>query len=93
MIVEVGYDALLQISVTSNPPSKITWEFNEILVDLESMDEGRSFSQLEDGSLQLIQATLDDTGNWTVIADNYLGQIERKQIMLEVTPHRRNVTV
>ena len=80
--------------MTSNPPAKISWEFKEQAVELMGTEEsGRSVSQLEDGSLKVTQTTLDDTGEWAVLADNNLGQIARKKVILEVTPEGTPITV
>ena len=91
--VEVKKEVILQISVNSNPPSQITWEFNgEAVEDMEASD-GRSVSKLVDGSLKLTQVSMDDAGVWTVIANNDVESVMRKEIFLEVNPERTNITV
>ncbi len=94
MITEKGHDALFQIAVDANPPATISWEFKGEPVTLDAMDDqsGRIVHQLEDGSLNITKAVLDDTGNWTVLADNKLGEVVRATISLEVT-ERIPVTV
>ena len=95
MVTENGKDALLQISVDANPPATISWEFEGEAVQLENIDEqsGRTILKLEDGSLKIIKTTLNDAGIWTVVADNNLGQIARKNVLLEVTPERMPIMV
>ena len=78
---------MFQIKVDSDPPSQISWQFGG-----EPVATDRT-TQLEDGSLKLTQATLEDTGNWTVQADNNLGTLAREDIMLTVNPERINITV
>ena len=78
---------MFQIKVDSDPRSQISWQFGG-----EPVATDRT-TQLEDGSLKLTQATLEDTGNWTVQADNNLGTIAREDIMLTVNPERINITV
>ena len=78
---------MFQIKVDSDPPSQISWQFGG-----EPVATDRT-TQLEDGSLKLTQATLEDTGNWTVQADNNLGALAREDIMLTVNPERINITV
>ena len=86
--MEKGLDALFQIAVDANPPATISWEFKGEPVTLDD-----HVDQLEDGSLKIIKATMDDTGNWTVLADNKVGDMARGIISLEVTPERIPVTV
>ena len=93
--IEVGKDAVLRISVNSNPPSHINWEFEgESVLEPDSGND-RSIEQLLDGSLMIKNVALTDTGNWTVIANNEIDNNEfvQKNIFLEVTPARTNITV
>lgn len=94
VIIEKGQDVIINISVDANPPAEISWEFEGEIValDHQSDQSGKIISQLEDGSLKIVKATIEDTGNWTVVADNHLGHIVRKTISLEVTPERMPVT-
>ena len=93
--IEVETDVVLRISVHSNPPSQISWEFEAESVEVENgEDDGvRSIEQLIDGSLRITKVSLSDTGVWTVIANNDLESIARKDIFMEVTPSRTNITV
>merc|ERR1719367_1900077 len=54
--IEVKQEVILQISVNSNPPSQISWEFNGESVAAEKAE------QLEDGSLKIPQISMDDAG-------------------------------
>ena len=89
VITEDGKEAVLPIKVDANPPPEISWEFQGNVVNVDE----EKFEKLADGSLKIKIATLNDTGTWTVIADNNLGQIARKIIALEVTPERIPLTV
>ena len=91
--VEVKKEVILQISVNSNPPSQITWEFNGKAVEDTEASEGRSVSKLVGGSLKLTQVSMDDAGVWTVIANNDVEPVVRREIFLEVNPERTNITV
>ena len=93
--IEVEQDASFRISVNSNPPSQITWEFEGESIEIENAEDEsvRSIEQLLDGSLRITKVALSDTGTWTVIANNDVGSIARKDIFMEVTPERTNVTV
>ena len=93
--IEVENDAVLRISVNSNPPSQISWEFEGESVEIENAEDEsvRSIEQLLDGSLRITKVALSDTGVWTAIANNDLGSIARKDIFMEVTPSRTNITV
>ena len=93
--VEVKKEVILQISVNSNPLSQISWEFNGEAVEVGDTEasDGRSVSQMVDGSLKLTQVSMDDTGTWTVIANNDVESVVSKDIFLEVTPERTNITV
>ena len=84
---EVKQEVILQISVNSNPPSQISWEFNGESVAAEKAE------QLEDGSLKIPQISMDDAGTWVVIANNDVESIVRKEIFIQVNPERTNVTV
>ena len=91
--VEVKKEVILQISVNSNPPSQITWEFNGEAVEDTEASDGRSVSKLVDGSLKLTQVSMDDAGVWTIIANNDVESVVRREIFLEVNPERTNITV
>ena len=84
-------EAILRVSVEANPLPEISWEFEGTAI-LVSGEDGR-FLQLPDGSLKLNVATLNDSGTWTVLADNGYGQVARKEVALEVTPSRMPVEV
>ena len=45
-------------------------------------------SQLPDGSLRIGPASINDSGVYTVLADNRLGQVARNQLTLKVYPSR-----
>ncbi len=44
-------------------------------------------------SLRITAAEINDTGTWTLIADNRLGQVARKQIALKVHPSSMPIEV
>ncbi len=50
-------------------------------------------SKLMDGSLRIGSAEMNDTGSWTIIADNRLGQVARKQVALKVHPNQMPIEV
>ena len=85
--IEVKQEVILQISVNSNPPSQISWEFNGEAV------EGGNTEQLEDGSLKITEVSMENTGIWVVMANNDVESIMRKEIYLQVDPERTNITV
>lgn len=89
MVIEEGHPALLSIQVEANPPPNVNWQKDGTDVTL---DEER-MSQLENGSLNIASSQLSDSGTWTVIAENGLGQVERKQIELNVHPSSLPITV
>ena len=73
----------------ANPPPNVNWQKDggDVTVDDERI------SQMENGSLNIASSQLTDSGTWTVIAENGLGQVERKQIELNVHPSRMPITV
>ncbi len=50
-------------------------------------------SQLPDGSLRISPADMNDSGVYTVLADNGLGQVARNQLTLKVYPSRMPIEV
>ena len=76
---EEGHEVLLEVKVEANPDPTITWKKDEQEITFDDR-----ISQLENGSIFISEASLDDSGNWTIIADNGLGKVERKQIHLSV---------
>lgn len=93
--IEVEKDAILRISVNSNPPSQISWEFEGESIEIENAEDEnvRSIHQLLDGSLRITKVAISDTGTWTVIANNDLGSIARKDILMKINPRRTNITM
>jgi len=89
LVIEEGHPVLLSIQVEANPPPNVNWQKDGTDVTL---DEER-MSQLENGSLNIASSQLSDSGTWTVIAENGLGQVERKQIELNVHPSSLPITV
>merc|ERR1719367_2412844 len=85
--IEVKQEVILQISVNSNPPSQISWEFNGELV------AGGNTEQLEDGSLKITEVSMENTGIWVVMANNDVESTIRKEIYLQVDPERTNITM
>jgi len=76
--------------VEANPPPNVNWQKDGTDVTL---DADERMSQLENGSLNIASSQLSDSGTWTVIAENGLGQVERKQIELNVHPSSLPITV
>ncbi len=74
----------------ANPPPNVNWQKDGTDVTL---DADERMSQLENGSLNIASSQLSDSGTWTVIAENGLGQVERKQIELNVHPSSLPITV
>jgi hypothetical protein len=79
LVIEEGHEALLDVMVEANPPPSVSWQFGDQDVALDER-----VVQLENGSLHIVTSELTDTGTWTIIADNGLGQVARKQIALTV---------
>ena len=57
------------------------------------MEYSDRISKLANGSLRIGSVTMADTGSWTIVADNRLGQVARKQIALKVHPNRMPIEV
>ena len=84
---EEGLEALLSVNVEANPSPTISWIKDEQDIVLDDR-----ISQLENGSLLISAASLDDTGNWTISAENGLGSVTR-HIVLSVHPSRVPIEV
>ena len=79
---------MLSIQVEANPPPNVNWQKDGTDVTVDDR-----ILQLENGSLNILTSQLTDSGTWTVIAENGLGQVERKQIELNVHPSSMPITV
>ena len=90
--MEAEQDAVFSVSVQANPPPTVTWQFGGEAVDLEN-PESRTSQSDEDHSLTISPAQLGDSGVYTVLADNGLGQTARKQVELKVHPSRMPIEV
>ena len=88
MDVEESFNVLLNVNVEANPPPSISWQMNgeDIVLDDRIV-------QLKNGSLEIKETQLTDAGTWTVIAENGLGQIAKKQISISVHPSRMPIEV
>jgi len=88
LVVEEEFEALLDVTVEANPPPTIIWQKDgkDVILD-------ERIVLLENGSLHISTSELDDTGTWTIIADNRLGQKARKQVTLNVYPSRLAIEV
>lgn len=86
--MEEGFEAIFSVNVEANPPPKVSW-----LKDGSEASLDERISQLENGSLHFASTELNDTGTWTIVADNGLGQVARKQIALKVHPSRMPIEV
>ncbi len=64
------------------------WQFEDVKVEYSDR-----ISKLMDGSLRIGSAEMNDTGSWTIIADNRLGQVARKQVALKVHPNQMPIEV
>ena len=72
----------------ANPPPKIVWQ-----KDGKDVVFDERIVLLENGSLHISPSEMDDTGTWTIVADNGLGQKARKQVTLKVFPSRLAIEV
>ena len=90
LVVEEKQTAGFKVSVEANPPPTISWKFGETALDT---DADERFSQEADGSLKLTNASLEDEGVYTVMADNGLGRIARYQFTLKVQPEKMDIEV
>ena len=79
---------MFSVQVEANPPPNVNWQKDGVDVTLDDR-----ILQLENGSLNILTSQLTDSGTWTVIAENGLGQVERKQIELNVHPSSMPITV
>ena len=87
-MIEEGFPALLKVNVEANPPPGVAWQHEGQPVEL-----GERKIQLENGSLNITTSEMADSGTWTIVADNGLGQKARKQIALTVHPARLAIEV
>ena len=79
---------MLDVQVEANPAPTITWQKDGADFNLDER-----ISKLENGSLNIATSQISDSGTWTIIADNGLGQVARKQIALKVHPSRMPIEV
>lgn len=80
-----GTDALLQCNITGNPKPKITWLKNGKIVDLINSN---GITTVFKGSLIVMKISSvmpKDSGEYTIIAENYYGKVESKA-RVEVYP-------
>ena len=64
------------------------WQFED-----EKVEYTDRISKLANGSLRIGSVTMADSGSWTIVADNRLGQVARKQIAVKVHPNRMPIEV
>lgn len=88
LVVEEDQEAWLQISVEANPPPTVKWFFNK-----EPVLDDERVKKIADGSLKIMPAQMNDSGIYTVTADNGVGQPARKQITLKVHPSKMPIQV
>ena len=91
LVLEEGQDALFKVTVEANPPPTVTWLYKDEEIDLEA-DERLSYSST-DHSLKISGSLIADSGVYTVIADNGLGHVARRQVTLKVHPSRMPIEV
>ncbi|MCP9264543.1 hypothetical protein DINM_022655 [Dirofilaria immitis] len=80
-----GTDAILQCNITGNPKPNITWFKNGKVVDLFN---SKGITAIFKGSLALLKISSvipTDSGEYTLIAENYYGKVESKA-RVEVYP-------
>ncbi len=79
----------------ANPPPVVVWQFNGRPIFPKEADspDAERFSQLADFSLRISPAKMNDSGVYTVTADNGLGNVARKQVTLKVQPSRMPIQV
>ena len=87
-MVEEGFPAFLSVNVEANPPPIVTWQQEDQVITFSDR-----IIQLENGSVTINISEMTDSGTWTIVADNGLGQTARKQIALNVYPSRLPVEV
>ena len=89
VVVEQGTDVLINVTVDANPAATIVWLFNGQQLELND-----KFSLQEDTvSLSIVGSAMEDSGNWTIVANNGIDAETRLNVKLEVTPPRIPVEV
>lgn len=86
--VEETTTATINISVDANPQATVRWQLNgtDIAVD-------DRVTQTDDGSLVISMSNFDDSGIYTALADNGLGEVASVRIELKVQPSRMAIEV
>ena len=81
----------------ANPAPTIKWLVNNEELDLETEPfEGEEVPRvhlLQDGSLKIVTSEIEDSGVYTVTADNGVGSMARKQATLKVHPSKMPIKV
>jgi len=88
LVIEEEFSALINVTIEANPPPTIAWQ-----KDGEEAVFDERIIHLDNGSIHISTAKMDDSGTWTIIADNGLGQKARKQVTLKVFPSRMDIEV
>jgi hypothetical protein len=88
LVIEEEFSALINVTIEANPPPTIAWQ-----KDGEEAVFDERIVHLDNGSIHISTAKMDDSGTWTIIADNGLGQKARKQVTLKVFPSRMDIEV
>ena len=86
--IEEGSEAMLRINASGNPFPDISWQFegaDVVLDDRIQLDQ--------DKSLKIVRVESSDSGIWTVMANNGLGQVVRRQLSLTVYPSSIPITI
>ena len=91
LVVEENQDAIFEVTVEANPPPTVEWKFKDMKLNVSAEDD--RMSKLPGGSLKIKGALMDDSGVYTILADNGLGQIARNQITLKVHPSKLPIEV
>jgi len=86
--IEEGSEAMLRINASGNPFPDISWQFEGAEVVL---DDRIQLDQ--DKSLKIVRVESSDSGIWTVMANNGLGQVVRRQLSLTVYPSSIPITI
>ena len=86
--IEEGSEAMLRINASGNPFPAISWQHGDSEVVLDDRVQME-----QDKSLRIVRVEATDSGIWTVMANNGLGQVVRRQLSLTVYPSSIPITV
>ena len=79
---------MLALHVEANPEPTITWQHN----GTEKTFDDR-IKMFENGSVQISNCESGDSGTWTILATNILGQKASKQMIVDCHPDKAAIEV